>query len=75
MVASIPLLILFLIDDFKGLNPIFRVLIQCALTIYIIITTGINLESLGNLFGFGDINLGIFSIPMIISVSWDYECI
>ena len=66
MVASIPLLILFLIDDFKGLNPIFRVLIQCALTIYIIITTGINLESLGNLFGFGDINLGIFSIPMTI---------
>ncbi len=66
MVASIPLLILFLIDDFKGLNPIFRVLIQSVLTIYMIITTGVHLESLGNLFGFGSIDLGILSIPMTI---------
>ncbi len=66
MVASIPLLILFLIDDFKGLNPILRVLIQSVLTIYMIITTGVHLESLGNLLGFGNINLGIFSIPMTI---------
>ena len=66
MVASIPLLILFLIDDFKGLNPIFRVLIQSVLTIYMIITTGVYLESLGNLFGFGNINLGILNIPITI---------
>ena len=66
MVASIPLLILFLIDDFKGLNPIFRVLIQSALSIYLIITTGVKLESLGNLFGFGNIDLGIFSMPITI---------
>ena len=66
MVASIPLLALFLIDDFKGLNPTLRVLIQSILTIYIIITTGVNLESLGNLFGFGNVNLGVFSIPMTI---------
>ena len=66
MVASIPLLILFLIDDFKGLNPILRLLIQSVLTIYMIIATGVHLESLGNLFGFGNINLGIFNIPMTI---------
>ena len=66
MVASIPLLILFLIDDLKGLNPILRLLIQSVLTIYMIITTGVYLESLGNLFGFGNINLGILNIPITI---------
>ena len=66
MVASIPLLILFLIDDLKGLNPILRLLIQSLLTIYMIITTGVYLESLGNLFGFGNINLGILNIPITI---------
>ncbi len=66
MVTSIPLLILFLIDDFKGINPFFRILIQISLSIYLILTTGIYLESLGDLFGFGDIKLGIFSIPFTI---------
>ncbi|MDA9688770.1 undecaprenyl/decaprenyl-phosphate alpha-N-acetylglucosaminyl 1-phosphate transferase, partial [Gammaproteobacteria bacterium] len=66
MVASIPLLILFLIDDLKGLNPILRLLIQSVLTIYMIITTGVYLESFGNLFGFGNINLGILNIPITI---------
>ena len=66
MVISIPLLILFLFDDFKGLRPLFRILIQIFLSTYLIISTGIYLESLGDLFGFGDINLGFFSIPVTI---------
>ena len=66
MVTSIPLLVLFLIDDFKGINPFFRILIQISLSIYLILTTGVYLESLGNLLGFGDLKLGIFSIPFTI---------
>lgn len=66
MVISIPLLILFLIDDLNGLKPIFRILIQCGLSVYMILSTGVYLESLGNIFGFGDLNLGIFGIPFTI---------
>ena len=66
MVVSIPLLILFLIDDFKGLRPLFRILIQIFVSIYLIISTEVYLVSLGNLFGFGDVNLGIFSIPITV---------
>ena len=66
MVISIPLLVLFLFDDFKGLKPLFRILIQIFLSIYLIISTGVYLESLGNLFGFGEINLGFFSIPFTV---------
>jgi len=66
MVVSIPLLILFLIDDFKGLRPLFRILIQIFVSIYLIVSTEVYLESLGNLFGFGDVNLGVFSIPVTV---------
>ena len=66
MVISIPLVILFLIDDFKELKPLFRIIIQVVLAIYMIESTGIYLETLGNLFGIGDINLGIFSKPITI---------
>ena len=50
----------------KALNLLFRILIQIFLSIYMILSTGVYLESLGNLFGFGDIKLGIFSIPLTI---------
>ena len=66
MVISIPLLVLFLIDDLKELKPIFRFLIQSLLSIYMIMSTGVYLESLGDLFGFGFINLGIFGIPFTV---------
>ncbi len=66
ILISIPLLGLFLIDDLKGLKPIFRILIQCLLTIYMIFSTNVYIESLGDLFGFGVINLGVFSIPFTI---------
>ena len=66
MVISVPLLILFLIDDLRGLKPLIRILIQCALSGYMILSTGVYLESLGNLFGFGNINLGLFGIPFTL---------
>ena len=66
VLISIPLLGLFLIDDLKNLKPRYRILIQCFVTIYIIFSTNIYIESLGDLFGFGDVNLGIFSIPFTV---------
>jgi len=85
MVISIPLLGLFLVDDFlkgrkenglihelqskyklTGLKAYQRLLIQSVLAIYMILTTDVELSTLGNLFGFGEINLGIFSIPFTV---------
>ena len=80
LMISIPLLGLFLIDDYlkgknkddidnsniKGLKPYQRIIIQCFLTIYMIYTTDVYILSLGDLFGFGDIELGIFSIPFTV---------
>ena len=80
ILISIPLLGLFLIDDYlkgrdknsdqntktKGLKAYHRIIIQCILTIYMIFSTGIYLESLGNLFGFGEVELGSLSIPFTI---------
>ena len=65
-IASIPLLFLFLIDDFKGLSPLHRLIFQVTLSLYVIFTTDIYLSNLGNLFGFGEIQLGILSIPFTI---------
>jgi UDP-GlcNAc:undecaprenyl-phosphate GlcNAc-1-phosphate transferase len=65
-IASIPILILFLIDDFKNLRPLYRLIIQVMLSLYIIFSTDIYLSNLGNLFGFGEIQLGILSIPFTI---------
>jgi UDP-GlcNAc:undecaprenyl-phosphate GlcNAc-1-phosphate transferase len=65
-IASIPLLILFLIDDFKSLRPLYRLIIQVTLSLYVIFSTDIYLSNLGNLFGFGEIQLGILSIPFTI---------
>ena len=64
--ASIPLLLLFLIDDFKSLPPMYRIIIQIILSLYVIFSTDIYLSNLGNLFGFGEIKLGIFGIPFTI---------
>ena len=66
MVSSIPILLLFLIDDYKGLKVGQRLLIQTFITLFMILTTGIQLESFGNLLGFGIIDLGILSIPVTI---------
>lgn len=66
MAISVPLLCLFLIDDLKNLRALERLAIQSFAAIYMILSTGIYLESLGDLFGSGEINLGIFSIPFSV---------
>ena len=65
-IASIPLVLLFIIDDFKALRPFYRLIIQIALSLYVIFSTDVYLYNLGNLFGFGEIHLGILGIPFTI---------
>ena len=65
-IASIPLLLLFLIDDFKSLRPLNRLFIQILLSLYVIFSTDVYLKNLGDLFGFGEIQLGVFGIPFTI---------
>ena len=65
-IASIPLLFLFLIDDFKALRPFYRLIIQTTLSLYVIFSTDVYISNLGNLFGFGEIQLGVLSIPFTI---------
>lgn len=65
-VTSIPLLLLFLIDDFKTLRPLYRLFIQITLSLCVIFSTDVYLNNLGDLFGFGEIQLGVFGIPFTI---------
>ena len=66
VIASIVLVLFFLIDDYKSLSPLKRIFLQCLLSVYMILITGIKLENLGNILFFGDIYLGILSIPFTI---------
>jgi len=65
-VASFFIISIFLIDDIKGIRPAFRLIAQSIAAYFVIYSTGIYLESLGNLFGFGEINLGVYGIPITI---------
>ena len=66
MVSSIVLVGAFLVDDIKELKASSRLLIQILLSLYIIFITNISLSNLGDLFGFGNIYLGVFSIPFTV---------
>ena len=66
IIASIPLLFIFLVDDIRGIKPFIRLIFQILLTIYVIFSTDIYLKNLGDLFGLGNIDLGILSIPVTV---------
>lgn len=69
MISSIFLVFAFLFDDYKGLNKYKRLIIQALISLYMIFFTGTSLENLGDLFGFGNITLGVMSIPFTIFCS------
>jgi UDP-GlcNAc:undecaprenyl-phosphate GlcNAc-1-phosphate transferase len=61
-------LILFvgLLDDIKPLPVLFRLIMQVLASCGVIICTNLYLSNFGNLFGLGDIDLGIYGIPATI---------
>ena len=66
MVSSIVLVAIFLIDDFKGLRASLRLVIQAALALFMIFSTDTYISNLGNMLGFGDLELGLFGIPFTV---------
>jgi UDP-GlcNAc:undecaprenyl-phosphate GlcNAc-1-phosphate transferase len=66
MISSVILVVLFLYDDFKGLNAKLRMVFQAAISLFFIILTDTYISNLGNLFGTGDIELGLLSIPFTV---------
>ena len=65
-ICSIALVFFFLIDDIKELKTSGRLFAQILLSSYMIYETGISIETLGNLFSFGEINLGFMAVPFTI---------
>jgi UDP-GlcNAc:undecaprenyl-phosphate GlcNAc-1-phosphate transferase len=63
--ASLVMLI-GLIDDIKDLGVKVRLLVQVTASLIMINGTGLYIESLGNLFGFGEIRLGLWGIPFTV---------
>ena len=66
IVSSIGLVLIFLIDDIKGIKASIRLFFQAAFALFMIITTDVYIANLGNIFGFGDIYLGSFGIPFTV---------
>lgn len=55
-----------MIDDIKDLGVKVRLLVQVAASLVMIYGTGLQIESLGDLFGFGEVSLGIWSVPFTL---------
>lgn len=58
--------IIMIFDDLWGIKPLTKLLSQSLCVLGLIIVSDIYITSLGNLFGFGEISLGIFGIPFTI---------
>ena len=64
--CSAVLVAFFLVDDTKGLKPFLRLIIQTLISLWMIYSTNVYISNLGNLFGMGDIILGIWGIPFTV---------
>ena len=65
-ICALFIMIFMMFDDFLSIKPIYRLFFQLFISALMIVMSGEYLSNLGNLFGTGDINLGILSIPFTI---------
>lgn len=63
MLSSALMLLLGVIDDVRGTNWKIKLIFSLSATGIIILGTGLWFENLGNLFGLGDVHLGLWGIP------------
>ena len=63
---TILLQFLMIFNDLQGLKALKRLLMQAACTAGLIFFSGVYIQSLGNLFGFGELLLGFWGIPFTI---------
>mgnify|MGYP001410354570 CR=1 FL=1 len=66
IISLIPILIVSILDDLKGMPITYRLVGQILASWIVIIMTDIYLRDLGNLFGTGIIDLGALGIPFTI---------
>ena len=55
-----------LVDDYRKLGAIPRILIQCIACVIMMLNTGIHVKTLGNIAGFGEVTLGIWGVPFTL---------
>ena len=58
--------LIMLIDDLWGIKEKNKLIIQAFFVLCLILLTDVYIKDLGNLFGFGEINIGLFGIPFTI---------
>ena len=58
--------LIMLIDDLWGIKEKNKLIIQAIFALCLILLTDVYIKDLGNLLGFGEINLGLFGIPFTI---------
>ena len=66
LLSATMIVLLGAVDDYADLNSRFRLLAQMAIASILVYGTDFALESLGNLFWFGDIHLGWLAIPFTL---------
>lgn len=60
------LLAVGVVDDKRPVSPAFKLLAQIAAASIIVLWGDVRLENLGNLFGYGDVKLGRWSVPLTV---------
>ena len=60
------IMIFMIFDDFFGIKASLRLIFQSFIVLLMIVMTDEKISIVGNLFGFGDIDLGIFSIAFTV---------
>ncbi|RKT45280.1 undecaprenyl-phosphate alpha-N-acetylglucosaminyl 1-phosphate transferase [Thiocapsa rosea] len=66
MAGAALLVVVGAFDDRFGLGPRVRLVAQVAAALLLTLGCGVTLTSLGNLLGFGPIDLGVFSVPFTV---------
>lgn len=64
--CALLILIFMIFDDFYGIRATYRIIFQSLVVMLMIVLTDEKIMEVGNLFGFGDINLGNFSTVFTI---------
>ena len=65
-ICALFIMIFMMFDDYLNIKPIYRLLFQFLISGLMIAMSGEYLQQIGNIFGFGVIELGIFAIPFTI---------
>ena len=65
-ICALLIMVFMIFDDYFGIKAAYRLSFQSIIVLVMIFMTNESLVNLGNLFGFGDINLGVFSIPITV---------